>query len=64
MCAHAGYVSGLTPPASADTVVGASSFSARNAMFAVWQAMSPIAPVPKSHHAAPVVRVVQPAAPG
>ena len=48
MCAQAGYVSGLISPASATTAVGASSFSARNAMLAVWQAMSPRAPVPKS----------------
>ena len=44
-----GQVSGFTSPASADTRVGCVSFRARNARLAVWQAMSPIAPVPKSH---------------
>src|SRR5450755_1681120 len=44
-----GYVSRFTSVASATTLVGAPSFSARNATLAVWQAMSPIAPVPKSH---------------
>ena len=50
MCAHAGYVSGLIVPASAVTLVGAPSLSARKAMLAVWQAMSPRAPVPKSQN--------------
>ena len=48
-CADAGQVWSLTPVAVALTWVGCSSFSAMNAMLAVWQAMSPIAPVPKSH---------------
>jgi len=50
MWAHAGYVSGLMSPASATTATGASSRIARNAMFAVWHAMSPSAPVPKSQY--------------
>ena len=49
MRAHAGYVSGLIAPEMAETAIGASSFKARKAMFVVWQAMSPRAPVPKSH---------------
>ena len=49
-CAHAGHVSLFTPPASAEIRVGWPSRSAMNAMFAVWQAMSPMAPVPKSQN--------------
>ena len=44
-----GQVSAFTSLASASMVVGWSSLQARNAMLAVWQAMSPRAPVPKSH---------------
>src|SRR5262245_42547951 len=46
---HFGQVSALTPDDSASTETGASSFSAQYAASALWQPMSPGAPVPKSH---------------
>src|SRR5262249_5325211 len=46
--AELGQVCGFTSVASATTFEGLPSLSAMNAMLAVWQAMSPMAPVPKS----------------
>src|SRR5690348_803167 len=45
----AGYVSPSCSGHSASTEIGSRMLSAMNGMLHVWQAMSPSAPVPKSH---------------